>query len=565
MKRLLHVILLLSAMVGLVQAQPITNISATVQVHPAGKMAQYSSLTFNAGYVITPRSAPNANLSFRPGSSWAGASDASHVNGYAEVVGSSAFTFPIGNGTTLRTAGITAPASGTFQAAYFGTNAASATLPLGAPFNTASLGTGVSAVSTAEYWDVNGPSAVNITLSWNPASGLGSLVGSTLANLAIVGWDGSKWVNLGGTATGTLSGTGTIATTAPITPDTYTAYTFGKLTTTTPPATTCGIVIHGPTNVEVLPGGHMAVYCDVTFISGDVDTPRPTPNDNITFMPGTGWFDASDGSHVNGYVEKVGNTAFTFPVGDGTVLRPVGMSAPASSTSTLQAAYFSTNPSSGTLPTGAPFATTSRGMGVSAVSPVEYWDVNGSEPVDLTFTWNPASNLNTLTGGTISNLIMVGWDGAKWVDLGSPTTTGTLSGTGTLNVTGITPNAYTAYTFGAKGTTCPNPSVGGTVAFAGSQPLCSTANTGTLTLSGQTGNVLRWETSTDNGSSWTPITNATASFNFTNVANNQQYRAVVNAGGSCADANSTPVTLTTSAAACSAVLNCAFAEAVISK
>ena len=120
--------LLLLLTPGWVLAQTGTNISATVQVHPSlGKIAEYSSLTFNAGYVITPRASPNDNLSFRPGSSYSGAKDASHVNGYAELVspsgGGGAFTFPIGDGTMLRPAGMLAPgASGTFQAAYFGAN-----------------------------------------------------------------------------------------------------------------------------------------------------------------------------------------------------------------------------------------------------------------------------------------------------------------------------------------------------------------------------------------------------------------------------------------------------------
>lgn len=634
----------------------------TVQVHPnGGKLAIYNSLTFASGYVITPRASSNDNISFRPGSGYTGASDGSHVNGYAEMVGTSAFTFPVGDGTTLRPAGISAPpTSGTFQAAYFYADPGAATLPTGGPFSRTALGSGLLGVSSTEYWDINGAQAVNITLTWNLTS---NLIANGFANntslITIAGWDGTRWVDLGGTATGNPLATGSITTTTPVVPDTYTAYTLArKGNVVTPPtaSSTCGIVIHGPTDVEVHPGGTMAVYCDVTFVDGYVNTPRPTADDNIVFMPGTTWFDASDDSHVNGYVEKVGNTAFVFPVGDGTALRPVGMSAPASATSTLQAAYFSTNPASATLPAGAPFSTTSRGMGVNAVSPVEYWDVNGTEPVDLTFTWNPASDLSTLTNGNLNDLTMVGWDGTQWVDLGSPTTTGTLSGTGTLTVPGIMPNTYTAYTFGSKaaapqpptvaiftpangsqatpnppivgsatagasvtvsgggnstggpcivtaapdgswtctsltfatgmghtitaiasnsaGTSntatssfvvpspCPSPSVGGTATFAGGA-LCNIANAGVITLTGQTGNVTGWETTTDNGTTWNPVANTTTSLPFTNAQNGQQYRAVVQNGAGCTAATSATVTLTTSAGACP--LNCTVQASVITK
>jgi uncharacterized repeat protein (TIGR01451 family) len=98
---------------------------------------------------------------------------------------------------------------------------------------------------------------------------------------------------------------------------------------------------------------------------------------------------------------------------------------------------------------------------------------------------------------------------------------------------------------------CATPSVGGTTAFTGGT-LCSTSNGGTVTLTGKTGNVVKWQTSTNGGTLWTDIANTTTTLAFTNAANSQQYRAVVNNSGSCVDANSTAMTITTSLAACSA-------------
>jgi hypothetical protein len=94
--------------------------------------------------------------------------------------------------------------------------------------------------------------------------------------------------------------------------------------------------------------------------------------------------------------------------------------------------------------------------------------------------------------------------------------------------------------------TCPTPSVGGTTTTA-TASFCSATNSGTITLSGQTGSIVKWQTSTNNGGLWTDIVNTTTSLAFTNAVNNQQYRAVVNNGGSCASANSTITAITITA------------------
>ena len=87
------------------------------------------------------------------------------------------------------------------------------------------------------------------------------------------------------------------------------------------------------------------------------------------------------------------------------------------------------------------------------------------------------------------------------------------------------------------------PSVGGTTSYAGGV-LCSSTNTGTITLSGHTGNVVKWQTSTNGGTTWSDILNTTTSYTFTNAVNNQQYRAVVNNCPACLDALSSVTTIT---------------------
>lgn len=79
----------------------------------------------------------------------------------------------------------------------------------------------------------------------------------------------------------------------------------------------------------------------------------------------------------------------------------------------------------------------------------------------------------------------------------------------------------------------------------GSANVCAGSNSGTLTLTGYTGTILRWESSTDNFGTITTINNTTTTQNYSGLTQNTQYRAVVK-NGSCTEANATPATITVS-------------------
>ncbi|MBO0933226.1 FG-GAP-like repeat-containing protein [Fibrella aquatilis] len=96
---------------------------------------------------------------------------------------------------------------------------------------------------------------------------------------------------------------------------------------------------------------------------------------------------------------------------------------------------------------------------------------------------------------------------------------------------------------------CPTLPVGGT-AVTSSGTVCAGNNSGVVSLTGQTGNVVRWETSTDGGNYWAPLLNTLPTQSFTNAQNGQQYRAIVNNGGGCLETPSAVVTITTSSGAC---------------
>ena len=78
---------------------------------------------------------------------------------------------------------------------------------------------------------------------------------------------------------------------------------------------------------------------------------------------------------------------------------------------------------------------------------------------------------------------------------------------------------------------------------AANATVCSGNNAGIVTLSGNVGAILRWESSTNNGATWTAITNTTNSINYTNLTATTWYRAIVQSG-ICLQAISTTTIIT---------------------
>jgi len=69
------------------------------------------------------------------------------------------------------------------------------------------------------------------------------------------------------------------------------------------------------------------------------------------------------------------------------------------------------------------------------------------------------------------------------------------------------------------------PSKGGTILGGGS--FCGSTGAGTLNLIGSTGNILKWQSSTNSGTTWLDIPNATTSLAYSNITQNTIFRAIV--------------------------------------
>lgn len=113
-----------------------------------------------------------------------------------------------------------------------------------------------------------------------------------------------------------------------------------------------------------------------------------------------------------------------------------------------------------------------------------------------------------------------------------------LNNTATTTYT-FTPNAGQCGTTTTLAITVDPVSVGGTV--AGGTTICSNSNSGLLTLTGFTGNIINWESAVSPFSTWTTIPNTTNSYTSGPLTATTRFRAVVK-NGSC---NPTPSAATT--------------------
>jgi hypothetical protein len=224
--------------------------------------------------------------------------------------------------------------------------------------------------------------------------------------------------------------------------------------------------IHGPKETSVF-GLHHFTNGGIGTMPGIVGTKRNGPT-YLSFAGNSSVSSVSDAAHVDGYVKNYSIPNFIFPIGDNGFYRPIEIAA-GNLQSPINAAYFRADPDISVtssllggnevpLPTGAPFPTSSRGVGIFQVSNIEYWDINGTSPVRVTFYWNAGSQISTLTSNMLSSLRLAGWDGTRWVEIPATINGGSslISGSITSNLA-FNPDQYNVYTFAA--TDCVNKSL----------------------------------------------------------------------------------------------------------
>ena len=155
-----------------------------------------------------------------------------------------------------------------------------------------------------------------------------------------------------------------------------------------------------------------------TFTAGIVNAPNATTA-RMEFLAGSSHTGASATSHVQGWVRKVGNDDFTFPVGDGTFYAPIGITAPANTTDHFTATYNRVYPN--------PYNILSKVPSLDHVGNCEHWILDrtgGTSNVQVELSYDNVRSCG-ITAGSEPDLRVARWDGAIWQNEG-----GTVAGIG---------------------------------------------------------------------------------------------------------------------------------------
>jgi subtilisin-like proprotein convertase family protein len=170
---------------------------------------------------------------------------------------------------------------------------------------------------------------------------------------------------------------------------------------------------------------------------------------------------------------------------------------------------------------------------VCAASPVSFTTV-ATATGGVTYQWQVSTN-----GGGL-------WSDIPGATASTYTFTAALSQNGNLFRAVVTGACNPTATSTAATLTVAAASIGGTVTPA-NPSVCGTTNSGTLTLSGYTGSIIRWESATVLAGPYTPIANTSTTLSFSNLTQTTYYRAVVQVQG-CIAVNSSTATVTFNAA-----------------
>lgn len=187
-----------------------------------------NNTNFVLGDLTTPRNRTDVFYNFLQDAFYTGGGDLSKVDGYTAITNQANFTFPVGDAQQLRPLILKSDSANPLaKCAYFSENPNTPST-FNTSFDTQKKPRNLGAVSTNEFWRLEGNITSTISISWNQRSDMASLT-DDVNTIIPVGWSKSshQWVSLGGTAVGDLSQG--FVTSASFVPDDYEVITFGNL------------------------------------------------------------------------------------------------------------------------------------------------------------------------------------------------------------------------------------------------------------------------------------------------------------------------------------------------
>lgn len=174
------------------------------------------------------------------------------------------------------------------------------------------------------------------------------------------------------------------------------------------------------TNPQLTMEGLATVHGNINFVDGVIAS---TATNILVIDNGATVSGASDASHVEGYVRKVGNTGgftagvgannFEFPVGDNDTYVPLYINAPGAATDAFDAQYVQVNPH----PT---YDHTSLDASLDHISTCEYWFIDraaGTNNVTPSLHYKTWDGSRPCSGVSVpAEVVVARWDGAVWRD-----------------------------------------------------------------------------------------------------------------------------------------------------
>jgi len=188
-----------------------------------------NNTNFIAGNIITPRNNTSINISFNSDAFYIGEGDDTNVDGYASIAEKQNFIFPVGDAGQIRSLRLNASNSTNFaNCAYFFEDPNSPST-FNTSFNTGARVRSLEAVSTAEFWVLQGSTPTTITVNWNSRSDIPAIT-DNVNSITLTGWNIAlrQWIVLGNSAFGGDLNEGFV-TSESFVPDDYAILTFGSL------------------------------------------------------------------------------------------------------------------------------------------------------------------------------------------------------------------------------------------------------------------------------------------------------------------------------------------------
>ncbi|WP_445382798.1 gliding motility-associated C-terminal domain-containing protein [Robiginitalea sp. IMCC43444] len=186
-----------------------------------------NNVNFIDGDFRTTRSLSDQYLGLLQDAFTVGAGNNSKVNGFALAINKQEIIFPVGDATEYK--GLTLQGESVYslsRCAYFREDPNNPSIY--PAFRTDLRPRTVGAVSTFEFWRLEGSSPGTITLSWTPTSNIAALT-PNWEDVVLMGWSkqGGRWLELGtATVSGDLNNGFAISET--FVPDEYEIITFGS-------------------------------------------------------------------------------------------------------------------------------------------------------------------------------------------------------------------------------------------------------------------------------------------------------------------------------------------------